>query len=92
MFIYFFILTLNALFFRIMITATRGDRKPADLHIFRNYKSPLELLNHVERDALTNEILPNPRGKFFNVYNLYYNYLNLKHFLKNILNLLYILC
>ncbi|KAF8777128.1 85/88 kDa calcium-independent phospholipase like protein [Argiope bruennichi] len=48
---------------RIMITATRGDRKPADLHIFRNYKSPLELLNHVEKDALTNEVLPNPRDQ-----------------------------
>ncbi|GBN77293.1 85/ calcium-independent phospholipase A2 [Araneus ventricosus] len=48
---------------KIMITATRGDRKPADLHIFRNYKSPLELLNHVEKDALTNEVLPKTRDQ-----------------------------
>ncbi|XP_071042085.1 85/88 kDa calcium-independent phospholipase A2 [Parasteatoda tepidariorum] len=46
---------------RVMVTATRGDRKPADLHIFRNYKSPLELLNHVEKDVLTNEVLQNPK-------------------------------
>ncbi|XP_035230665.1 85/88 kDa calcium-independent phospholipase A2-like isoform X2 [Stegodyphus dumicola] len=46
---------------KIMITATRGDRKPADLHIFRNYKSPMEILNHIEKDILTNEPLPNPR-------------------------------
>lgn len=50
-----------------MITATRGDRKPADLHIFRNYKSPLEILNHVERDVLTDEVIPNPRGNLFHI-------------------------
>ncbi|GIY39174.1 hypothetical protein CEXT_586621 [Caerostris extrusa] len=44
-----------------MITATRGDRKPADLHIFRNYNSPLEIMNHIEKDVLTNEVLPNPK-------------------------------
>ncbi|CAL1282723.1 unnamed protein product [Larinioides sclopetarius] len=48
---------------KIMITATRGDRKPADLHLFRNYKSPLELLNHIEKDALTHEALSNPRDQ-----------------------------
>ncbi|GFV00693.1 hypothetical protein TNCV_1385141 [Trichonephila clavipes] len=48
---------------KLMVTATRGDRKPADLHIFRNYKSPLELLDHIEKDALTNEVLPNPKDQ-----------------------------
>ncbi|XP_054724594.1 85/88 kDa calcium-independent phospholipase A2-like isoform X2 [Uloborus diversus] len=46
---------------KLMITATRCDRKPAILHIFRNYESPLEILNHVEMDVLLNQPVPNSR-------------------------------
>lgn len=47
----------------LLITATLGDRKPADLHIFRNYLSPLAILNHVERDPISNDVLPNPKDQ-----------------------------
>ncbi|XP_054722893.1 85/88 kDa calcium-independent phospholipase A2-like [Uloborus diversus] len=40
-----------------------GDRKPADLHMFRNYESPLEVLKHVETDPLSDDPLPNPRDQ-----------------------------
>lgn len=29
---------------RVMVTATVADRFPADLHLFRNYESPADIL------------------------------------------------
>lgn len=36
---------------RMMITAVLADRKPVDLHIFRNYESPSEMLDPQERGS-----------------------------------------
>lgn len=40
-----------------MITGVLADRKPADLHIFRNYESPEEVL-HVDKQSI---FVPPPR-------------------------------
>ena len=29
---------------RVMVTSTLADRLPADLHLFRNYESPIDVL------------------------------------------------
>lgn len=31
--------------FRILVTGLLADRKPVDLHIFRNYTSPSDMIN-----------------------------------------------
>lgn len=48
---------------KVMVTATRGDRKPADLHIFRNYKSPLQVLCEKEMDPMTKSALLEPEDQ-----------------------------
>lgn len=34
--------------FRLMVTGLLADRKPVDLHLFRNYESPLQILGKDE--------------------------------------------
>ncbi|XP_020288940.1 85/88 kDa calcium-independent phospholipase A2 [Pseudomyrmex gracilis] len=42
----------------IMITGVLADRKPVDLHLFRNYKSPHSLLNVPENPMFKPTLLP----------------------------------
>ncbi|GBN15854.1 85/ calcium-independent phospholipase A2 [Araneus ventricosus] len=52
---------------KLIITATRADVKPAALHVFRNYESPLDILNSMERDHLTNAVPSHTRNKLWEV-------------------------
>lgn len=45
---------------RVMVTATKSDRHPAELHAFRNYDSPMEILTQEDLDPFHNTPLPKP--------------------------------
>lgn len=43
---------------KLMITAVVADRKPVDLHLFRNYEAPSKLLNVSETSSATTTLPP----------------------------------